>query len=363
MFAEGVVLKKGDTVWELRCGPRELHWQALSPPETLGPPWRKSRRNEAFVLGKHLLASAALSSIDARRLSLKRALDKARGRVARRKDAILGDLERMREVQATAAQAQAFVAAAKGAPRGAKQLTITDWTSGEARERTFPLDPAKSAREQLEAVFRRAKRLRESAPLVETRLQATADSLAMLEHLAASLGQASTAEAFDAITQDARKAAPRDFAMALSLVAPGRAGKTSPRREARLPYRTFRGQDGDRILVGRGAADNDALTFHVGKPHDLWLHAKDQGGAHVIVPLAKGKVCPPALLVEAAHLAAHFSDKRDELLVDVQYTPKKFLRKPKGSAPGFVIVEREKVLVLRKDSQLLARLLAEEELP
>jgi predicted ribosome quality control (RQC) complex YloA/Tae2 family protein len=127
-----------------------------------------------------------------------------------------------------------------------------------------------------------------------------------------------------------------------------------------VPYRTFVGASGATILVGRGAADNDALTLHVARAHDLWLHAKDRQGAHVVVPLDRGASCPPDLLVEAAHLAAHFSDARDERVVDVQYTPRRYLRKPKGSAPGLVIVDREKVLVLRREDATLQRLLEAE---
>ncbi|HEX4446537.1 MAG TPA: NFACT RNA binding domain-containing protein, partial [Polyangiaceae bacterium] len=114
------------------------------------------------------------------------------------------------------------------------------------------------------------------------------------------------------------------------------------------------------ILVGRGAADNDALTLRVARAHDLWLHAKEHTGAHVIVALDRGASCPPELLVEAAHLAAHFSDARDETIVDVQYTPRRYVRKPRGTPPGLVVVEREKVIVLRRDESTLRRLLAGE---
>jgi predicted ribosome quality control (RQC) complex YloA/Tae2 family protein len=114
--------------------------------------------------------------------------------------------------------------------------------------------------------------------------------------------------------------------------------------------------------VGRGAANNDALTFKVARPHDLWLHAKGRTGAHVIVPLEKNQTCPGELLVEAAHLAAHFSDGREEGVVEVQHTPRRYLRKPKGAAPGFVVVDREKVLVLRVSRETVARLLAAEEI-
>jgi predicted ribosome quality control (RQC) complex YloA/Tae2 family protein len=67
----------------------------------------------------------------------------------------------------------------------------------------------------------------------------------------------------------------------------------------------------------------------------------------VVVPLAKKQECPPERFLDAAQLAAHFSEARGETIVDVQYTERKYLRKPKGSARGFVIVDREKVIALR----------------
>jgi predicted ribosome quality control (RQC) complex YloA/Tae2 family protein len=127
------------------------------------------------------------------------------------------------------------------------------------------------------------------------------------------------------------------------------------------PFRTFHARSGDRILVGRGAQQNDALTFQVARPHDLWLHAKERAGAHVIAPLVKGHACPPELLVDAAHLAAHFSESREEAVVDVQYAERRHLRKPRGSAPGLVVVDREKVIALRKDGAILRALLESEE--
>jgi predicted ribosome quality control (RQC) complex YloA/Tae2 family protein len=92
----------------------------------------------------------------------------------------------------------------------------------------------------------------------------------------------------------------------------------------------------------------------------LWLHAKGWTGAHVVVPLRKGASCPPEALVEAAHLAAHFSDARSETVVEVAYTPRRYVRKPRGSAPGAVVVDREKVIVLRKSEDVLKDLLARE---
>ena len=107
----------------------------------------------------------------------------------------------------------------------------------------------------------------------------------------------------------------------------------SPARAA-LPR--IRGSGGRAILVGRGASDNDRLTLDHARPHDLWLHARDEAGAHVVVPLEREEACPPDLLRDAAMLAAHFSQARGQARVDVIYTPRRYVRKPRKSAAGSV---------------------------
>jgi predicted ribosome quality control (RQC) complex YloA/Tae2 family protein len=98
----------------------------------------------------------------------------------------------------------------------------------------------------------------------------------------------------------------------------------------------------------------------VARPRDLWLHAKNRKGSHVVVPLAKGAACPPEVLAEAAHLAAHFSDAREEDLVEIQHTPRRYVRKPRKSPPGLVVVDREKVMILRRRPEVLRGLLERE---
>ncbi len=291
--------------------------------------------------------------IDERRGALRSALTRAIARVERRAAAVQGDLAKMQSAEALAQRAQLFVGEAARAPRGADRLHAVDWTTGEAVEVELPIDPALGAKDQLDRLFKRARRLKEGARIARARLEEAQAARTRLEE--ARSGLAATDADLDRLEAIARAAASRDFKLAATAkVPPGRA-----RREVapRPPYRTFVSASGARILVGRGAAHNDALTLHVARPHDLWLHAKGWSGAHVVVGLEKGASCPPDLLVEAAHLAAHFSDARDERLVDVQYTPRRHVRKPRGSAPGLVVVDREKVLVLRKDDAVLRRLL------
>jgi predicted ribosome quality control (RQC) complex YloA/Tae2 family protein len=126
-------------------------------------------------------------------------------------------------------------------------------------------------------------------------------------------------------------------------VPPAVAGGSKRKPEKKIPgTRRYLSSDGFEILVGRAARDNDHLTFKVARPNDLWLHAADYGGSHVVVRNSTRKEIPHRTIIEAAQLAAQFSQARKDPKVDVHYTQRKFLSKPKGSAPGLVRLSRFK---------------------
>ncbi|MDX5346758.1 MAG: NFACT RNA binding domain-containing protein, partial [Hymenobacteraceae bacterium] len=103
---------------------------------------------------------------------------------------------------------------------------------------------------------------------------------------------------------------------------------------------------GFKILVGKSAQNNDLLTQKHAHKEDLWLHAKDVSGSHVVVKHQAGKNFPEPVIEKAAQLAAFYSKRKNDSLCPVMYTPKKFVRKPKGAAAGAVFVEREKVILV-----------------
>jgi predicted ribosome quality control (RQC) complex YloA/Tae2 family protein len=113
----------------------------------------------------------------------------------------------------------------------------------------------------------------------------------------------------------------------------------------RLPYHEFE-FNGFRILVGRNAVDNDELTLKYSYKEDLWLHAKDVAGSHVLIKYQSGKKFPKDVIEYAAGLAAFNSKRKGESLCPVTVTPKKFVRKRKGDPPGAVVVEREEVILV-----------------
>jgi predicted ribosome quality control (RQC) complex YloA/Tae2 family protein len=166
-----------------------------------------------------------------------------------------------------------------------------------------------------------------------------------------------------AATDPAEIAAAASEAQALGIgpasTATGPAAKRG-QAAARMPYREFTGSGGRTILVGRGASDNDRLTLDHARPQDLWLHARDEAGAHVVVPLERDEACPSDLLRDAAMLAAHFSQARGHARVDVVYTPRRYVRKPSKAVAGSVQLMREKVFRLQLEPARLQQLLAAE---
>jgi predicted ribosome quality control (RQC) complex YloA/Tae2 family protein len=100
------------------------------------------------------------------------------------------------------------------------------------------------------------------------------------------------------------------------------------------------------ILVGRNAKNNDLLTQQYAYKEDLWLHARDVSGSHVVVKHQAGKKFPAPVIERAAQLAAYYSKRRNDSLCPVIVTPKKFVRKPKGYPQGAVVVEKEEVVMV-----------------
>jgi predicted ribosome quality control (RQC) complex YloA/Tae2 family protein len=110
--------------------------------------------------------------------------------------------------------------------------------------------------------------------------------------------------------------------------------------------RRFVSSDDYEILVGKASKDNDFLTFRIAKSNDLWLHAADYPGSHVIVKNPNRKEIPQKTLLEAAQIAAFYSHARQQPKVAIHYTQKKFVNKPKGAGFGLVSLSSFKTILV-----------------
>lgn len=338
-----------------------LRW----PPQGSAPPAEVAYPADPLAAGAALVEASDAAAAAQEKAALARAVRARRAALERRAEAVRGDLGRLGSVARLQKTGQLLLAQGARVPRGAARALLDDWETGGTIE--VALDPARPAKAQAEAFFARARRYQRGEAVMRARLAETERALEAIAALQADVAAAEARpEALEPLAQRARALGVSRADLAgvgaaggagdpgASVARGARAGRVAPR----LPFHAYRSATGAAILVGRGAADNDALTTKHARPHDLWLHAKGVAGSHVVVPLPRGASCPADVLVDAATLAAHFSDARGEAVCEVSYVPRRYVRKPRGSAPGAVTYDREKVIAVRIEPERLSRLLA-----
>lgn len=116
----------------------------------------------------------------------------------------------------------------------------------------------------------------------------------------------------------------------------------------------FVSSTGADIYVGKNNRQNDELTLRFASPNDIWMHAKNIPGSHVIVKGASEQ--DTATMTEAALLAAYYSRARGSENVAVDYTPRKYVKKPAGAKPGMVIYTTNKTAYVTPSEEAVAGL-------
>jgi predicted ribosome quality control (RQC) complex YloA/Tae2 family protein len=324
---------------------------AAGPAIEVGSEGRPVPWDALWAEGERLEGSLGGAAVDARRQALGRAIGRASKQLARKMRAIEADAARADEAPRLRADANAILSSLHAIPHGAEVIEAVDYTVDPPAPRRVAIDRRLGPKAQADALFKKARRLERGAKIASERWSACAAEHERLEAIASSLEGA----AEDELEVLEERAAGLGLRLEREAGAPERA-----RPGERKPFRTFVSADGLAIHVGRSAADNDRLTVGHARPHHLWLHARGTTGSHVIVALDKGRDCPPATLADAATLAAHFSRFRSDADVEVQYTPRRYVHKRRGAAPGSVTVERERVILVSMEPERLTRLFATE---
>lgn len=211
-------------------------------------------------------------------------------------------------------------------PPRAEFVDLTSFYTGEpVRIRLKPdLSPVRNA----EAYFRKAKNEKLEVARLQENIEAREAGLAAMKIRLAGIEAQST-------VKDLRTYLKENGVFAQE--APAAAAESRFRKDI------FMGYD---IYIGKNARNNDELTLKHARKEDLWLHAKDVSGSHVVIRHIPGRTIPLPVIERAAELAAWHSKRRNDSLCPVTVTPRKFVRKSKGMAAGAVIVEKESVVMV-----------------
>ncbi len=220
------------------------------------------------------------------------------------------------------------------AKRDGDKVSLTDFFDENTPTVEIEVAENLSLTEAAEKFFRRYTKARNALEAISKRLALLKTEITgfkfQMEKLEAAIAENNEEFLADILGEKAEKA-------------PTKKGKKA---ETFTGARKYTSSDNFEILVGKGSKDNDFLTFRVAKSYDLWLHAADYPGSHVVVKNPTRKEIPPRTLLEAAQIAAFFSKAKKQAKVAVHYTQKKFVNKPKGAALGLVSLASFKTILV-----------------
>ncbi len=234
---------------------------------------------------------------------------------------------------------------------GQKQVLVPDafCESATDAERTLEiiLDPSLSPMENIQRYYKKYSRAKRAQELIKIQIDQCREDIQYLEGIQLSLADIASSLEVQEIIQE--------------LAAGGyiqRAGRP-PRSLARPSEPRKVTIDTESVIfIGRNNRQNDHVTFKLAQPRDLWFHTKDIPGSHVL--LRSGGAAPqPAAITKAAMLAAWFSKARHSAKVPVDFTERRYVKKPSGAKPGYVIYEKQKTLWVTTDADNIAELLQE----
>lgn len=218
-------------------------------------------------------------------------------------------------------------------PRGAQQVTLPDYYTGGTLD--IPLDVRLSPAQNAQRYFKRYQKARAAARLAAEQKEKTLSEIRLLEEALVGLESSENEDDLSDVRRMLTEAG------VIKKTAAER--KKQPKNQRQSAPMRFNAADGTEIAVGKNALQNERLTLSA-RGEDIWLHAKDMPGSHVIIR-ADGREVSDDTLLTAAKLAAFYS-KAHGVTAPVDYTLRKFVKKPSGTPAGFVNYTRQKTLII-----------------
>lgn len=206
---------------------------------------------------------------------------------------------------------------------GDKSIEVTNYYTN--KPFVIPLDPTLDAMENAKKYFDKYAKLKRTGDALSSYILETENEIKHLESIETSLSIAETEGDLAAIKEELQE---YGFIKKHSGKKTNRISKSQPLH--------FVDDNGFHIYVGKNNYQNDQLTFKFATGNDWWFHAKQMTGSHVIVK-SENKELPDSTYEYAAALAAYYSSGKDNEKVEIDYLQKKNVKKPNGSAPGFVV--------------------------
>ena len=287
------------------------------------------------ALAAYYTAITLQEQIASERRTLEQAISRQAELLQRKADALQADLARAEQAEEYRIQGELLLANLHLLTRGQAQVTLQNYYSPDMETVTLALDPELSPSENAQRCFKRYTKAKRGRSRIQ---QLLSDVEADQETLLSYVPRVEAADSLIALQK-----------LRTEFVANGYLKETQRGKRKQAvsdgPFRRYTSTHGFQIYVGRNSQANDLLLRQIAKPRDMWLHAKQIHGSHVIIRNPENRQdIPMPTLLQAAQLAAYYSKAHHASHVPVDYTWARYVVKRKGNAAGYVHYTREKTL-------------------
>ena len=275
---------------------------------------------------------------------LQRSIKTARDRVARKLSSQREELKRTESREEVRRQAELVTANIYRIKKGDRILNCEDYYQDGCPPVAIPLDPLKTPQQNAAALYKEYNKLKAAEKHLTVLTAQAEQQLDYLNSVLDMIGRAESEKDLSDIRRELTET---------GILRRKKAAKTE-KGKAQAPY-CFVSDDGFEILVGRSNLQNDELTLKTARRTDYWLHTQKIHGSHVIIR-CEGQEPPERTFLQAAVIAAYYSQGRNGGKLPVDYTMVRFVRKPSGALPGKVIYTDYKTIAVESDEELVKRL-------
>ncbi len=287
-------------------------------------------------------STAGIEAYDEAKKPVQAAIDETKAKLAAKLASLRRGMRNDSELEQLRQTGELILAYQYAIEEGQKELRAQYELDGP--ELVILLNPEHNPLENAQAYFRRYEKAKAALEAVPALLKETQSEVDFIEQLDSDLMAASSWPEIDDVIQMLQA---RGHWLGKPLKRIGGGGRQGPLRIV--------SRDGYVIWVGRNSRQNEQVTFKSANPQDIWLHARDVPGSHVVIR-NDGRRITEELIAEAAAVAAHYSRLRDESTVSVDYTRVKYVKAIKGAGPGMVTYRNERSLLVRpSDESILMR--------
>ncbi|MDQ0876636.1 putative ribosome quality control (RQC) complex YloA/Tae2 family protein [Paenibacillus sp. V4I3] len=227
--------------------------------------------------------------------------------------------------------------------RGDREVEIINYYDEDQALIKIKLDPLLNPSENAQRYFKKYTKMKNSTAIVEEQIAQTHQEITYLNSLLQQLSVASLTDIEEI----------RDELMEQGYVRDRNKKQRKKKKKDKPALACYLSSEGVPIYVGKNNTQNEYLTNRLASSMDTWLHTKDIPGSHVVI---RSDSFSETTLLEAAQLAAYFSQAKHSSQVPVDYTAIKHVHKPNGAKPGFVIYVNQKTLFVTPDENMIKQM-------